>query len=56
MRINVFGISNSNDNGNKIDISLFLQKPYLRTNFLKVILKKILTEKFNLELRIYLIL
>ena len=33
MPINVFGISNSNDNGNKIDTSLFVQKPCLRTNF-----------------------
>ena len=33
MPINVFGNSNSNDNGNKIDTSLFVQKPYLRTNF-----------------------
>ena len=33
MPINVFGNSSSSyDKGNKIDISLFLQKPYLRTN------------------------
>ena len=32
MPINVFGNSNSNDNGNKIDTSLFVQKHYLRTN------------------------
>ena len=32
MPINVFGNSNSNDNGNKIDTSLFVQKPYL-TNY-----------------------
>ena len=30
MPINVFGNSNQN-NGNKIDTSLFVQKPYLRT-------------------------
>ena len=35
MPINVFGNSNSNDNGNKIDISIFVQKPHLRTNFNK---------------------
>ena len=30
MPINVFGNSNSNDNNNKMDTSLFVQKPYLR--------------------------
>ena len=35
MPINVFGNSNSNDNGNKIDTSLFVQKPYLRTNHIE---------------------
>ena len=33
MPINVFGNSNSNDNDNKIDSSLFVQKPYLRTKY-----------------------
>ena len=33
MPINVFGNSNSNNSGNKIDTSLFVKKPYLRTNF-----------------------
>ena len=33
MPINVLG--NSNDNGNKIDTSLFVQKPYLRTNYIE---------------------
>ena len=33
MPINVFGNSSSSyDNGNKIDTSLFVQTPYLRTN------------------------
>ena len=36
MPINVFGNSNSNDNGNKIDASLFVQKPYLRTNYIEI--------------------
>ena len=31
MPTNVF--RNSNDNGNKIDLSLFVQKPYRRTNY-----------------------
>ena len=35
MPINVFGSSNSNDNGNKIDTSILAQKPYLRTNYLE---------------------
>ena len=33
MPINVFGNSNSKDNGIKIGTSLFVQKPYLRTNY-----------------------
>ena len=37
MPINVFGNSNSNnnDNGSKFDTSLFVQKPYLRSNYLE---------------------
>ena len=36
MPINVFGNSSSSyDNGNKIDTSLFVQKLYLRTNFIE---------------------
>ena len=35
MPINVFGNSNSNDNGNKIDTSLFVQKPYLRKKYIE---------------------
>ena len=35
MPINVFGNSNSNDNKNKIDTSIFVQKPYLRTNYIE---------------------
>ena len=31
----VFGNSNSNDNGNKIDTSLFVQRPYLRTSYIE---------------------
>ena len=34
MLINVFGNS-SHDNNNKIDTSLFVQKPYLRTNYIE---------------------
>ena len=35
MPIIVFGNSKSIDNGKKIDTSLFVQKPYLRTNYLE---------------------
>ena len=35
MPINVFGNSNSNNSGKKIDTSLFVQKPYLRTNYIE---------------------
>ena len=35
MPINVFGNSNSNDNGSKIDTSLFVQKPYLKHNYIE---------------------
>ena len=44
MPINVFGNS-SNNSEHKIDTSLFLQKPYLRTNYIQayILLKKILT-------------
>ena len=34
MPINVFGNS-SHDNNNKIDTSIFVQKPYLRTNYIE---------------------
>ena len=34
MPINVFGNSSHHDN-NKIDTSLFVKKPYLRTNFIE---------------------
>ena len=36
MPINVFGNSSSSyDNGKKIDTSLFVRKPYLRTNYME---------------------
>ena len=36
MPINLFGkSSSSHDNGNKIDTSMFVQKPYLRTNYIE---------------------
>ena len=35
MPINVFGNSNSNDNNNNIDTSLFVQKSYMRSNYIE---------------------
>ena len=35
MPFNVFGNSNSNNSDNKFDTSLFVQKPYLRTNYIE---------------------
>ena len=35
MPINVFGNSNSNNSDTKIDTSLFVQKPFLRTNYIE---------------------
>ena len=35
MPINVFGNSSGNSNGDKIDTSLFVQKPYLRSNYIE---------------------
>ena len=34
MPINVFGGNSSNNSENRIDASLFVQKPYLRTNYI----------------------
>ena len=35
MPINVFGNNNSNNSVNKIDTSLFVQKPYKRTDYIE---------------------
>ena len=35
MPVNVFGNSNSNNSHNKIDTSLFVQKSYLRHNYME---------------------
>ena len=49
----MFGNSNSNDNGNKIDTSLFVQKPYLRTIYLESNIEEDIDLKINTELKIY---
>ena len=53
MPINVFGNSNSNDNGNKVDTSLFVQKPYLRTNYIEANIEEDINMKnqFRIENR-----
>ena len=33
MPLNIFGNNNSNDKGNKLNTSLFVQEPYVRTNY-----------------------
>ena len=35
MPINVFGNKNSNNSENRHDTNLFVQKPYLRTNYIE---------------------
>ena len=45
MPINVFGKCNSNNSVNKIDASLFVQKPYLRMNYIESIIE----ENFDLK-------
>ena len=51
MPINVFGNSNSNDNGNKIDTSLFVQKPYLRTNYIEANIEENVNMKSQLKIK-----
>ena len=55
MPINVFGNS-SNNSDNKIDTSLFVQKPYLRSNYIESNIEEDIDLKSQLELKIYLIL
>ena len=45
MPIDVFGNSNSYDKGNKIDTSLFVQNPYLRS----ICKEATIEEKFNMK-------
>ena len=52
MPINVFGnISSSHDNHNKFDTSLFVQKLYLRTNYIEANFEEDINMKnqFNIE-------
>ena len=45
MPINVFGNSSSSYDNNKIDTSLFVQKPYLRTNYIESEIEEIIDMK-----------
>ena len=56
MTINLFGNSNSNDNGSKIDTSLFVRKPYLRTNYIESNIEEDIDLKNQFRFKIYLIL
>ena len=54
--VNVFGNSNSNDNGDKIDTSLFLQKPFSRTNCIESNIEEDIDLQIDLEINVYQIL
>ena len=54
MPINVFGNSNSKNSDNKIDTSLFVQKPYLRSIYIEANIEEDIDLKN--QFRIYLIL
>ena len=50
MPINVIGNSNSNNSDNRIDTSLFVQKPYLRSNYIESNIEDIdLKNQFRIE-------
>ena len=50
--INVFGNSNSKDNGNKIDANIFVQKHYLRNNYSESNIEKDLGLKNQYRIKI----
>ena len=54
MPINVFGNS-SNNSDNKIDNSMFVQKPYLRTNYIEANIEEDIDLKNQYRRKIYLI-
>ena len=57
MPTNIFGnSSSSHDGGNKIDISLFARKPYLRPNYIEANIEEDKDLKFNLDSKTYWIL
>ena len=55
MPINVSGKNNSNENCYKIDTSLFVQKPYLRTKCIDANIKEDVSIRNQFRIRNYLI-
>ena len=51
MPINVFGNSNFHDNGSKVDTSLFVQKPYLRTNYIEANIEEDINLKYKYKIK-----
>ena len=51
MPINVFGNSSHNNNNNKIDTSLFVQKPYLTTNYIEANIEEDIDLKNQFRIR-----
>ena len=51
MPINVFGNSNSNISDNKIDTSLFVQKPYLKHNYIKANIEEDINKKNQFKIK-----
>ena len=51
MPINVFGNSNSNNSDNKIDTSLFVQKPYLKHNYIEANIEEDINMKNQLKIK-----
>ena len=51
MPINVFGNSSSSYDNNKIDTSLFVQKPYLRTNYIEANLEEDIDLKIQYRIK-----
>ena len=51
MPMNVFGNSNSNNSDKKIGTSLFVQKPYLRSNYLESNMEEDINLKNQLRIK-----
>ena len=56
MPIKAFGNSNSKGNGNRIDTSLFVQKPYLRSNYTEINIEEDIDLKNQYRMKVYQIL
>ena len=51
MPINLFGNSNSNISDNKKDTSVFVQKPYLRANYIEAIIEEDINKKNQFKIK-----